>query len=359
MSPLYDQLNDGQVWLNNFFTLSGLLQGNDQQFVTDAYQALLGRRVDSGGLNTYTSLLLDGKSRVELLVEMRRSAEGKAHAAYVLGLDATTSLVELLAHQDKAFISCAFQTLLCRPVDANAFAGYGKELSNGVTCLHLLSEVRKSDEFKSRNAIALEIEQIAQPGQAVAAANNDADMRAGIDDNAIPALPTSAAQLLNFGDRQFIHGVHLLLLARIAHDDELENYLSRLKSGTTKVEITHAIGQSKERHARRIMLHQLNATLEDLQLQQQPFLGRAARLRREKLDRLVETQRIKMMEYQLAAMSLQVKRQLETLSKQTASADQNRLENKRVLRLNQLSPLARDIYFQIKTGLEEREENGA
>ena len=120
----------------------------------------------------------------------------------------------------------------------------------------------------------------------------------------------------------------------------------------------HAIGQSEERQARRKMLGQLDSAVEDLQLQRQTFFGRAARLRGEKLERLVETQRIKMMEYQLAAMSQQLKRRIETVSKQTANTDESRSENKRVLKLNQLSPLARDIYFQIKTGLEEHEENG-
>jgi hypothetical protein len=364
MSPFSKQLNEQyyrQPPLTNFFTLAELLQGNDQQFVSNAYQALLGRGADSGGLDTYTSLLLDGKSRAELLIELRRSAEGKAHAAYVVGLDAATSLVELLAHQNDAFVNCAFQTLLGRPVDANAFVGYGKELANGVARIYLLGEIRKSGEFSSRNAIALEIEQMAQhkQGAPLSLTNDDADVRTDIDDHNIPASPASAAQLLKLGGRQFIHGLHLILLARIANDEELENHLTRLKLGASKAEITQAISQSEERQARRAMLSQLDSVVEDLQLQQQPFLGHAARLRGEKLHRLVETQRINMMEYQLAAMSQRFKRQLEALSKQTVnSAEEGWPEKKRVLKLNQLSPLARDIYFQIKTGLEEHEEHG-
>jgi Domain of unknown function (DUF4214) len=364
MSPFSKQLNEQyyrQPPLSNFFTLAELLQGNDQQFVSNAYQALLGRGADSDGLNTYTSLLLGGKSRVELLVELRRSGEGKAHAACVAGLDAATSLVELLAHQNDAFVSCAFQTLLGRPVDANAFVGYGKELANGIARLYLLREIRKSGEFSSRNAIALEIEQVAQHPHGVppSLVNDDADVRIDIDDNSMPGPPASATQLLKLAGRQFIHGLHLLLLARIANDDELENHLSRIKSGTSKTEIVQAISQSEERRARRAMLSQLDSAVEDLQLQQQPFFGRAARLRSERLDRLVETQRINMMEYQLAAISQRFKHQLEALSKQTVnSAEESGSEKKRVLKLNQLSPFARDIYFQIKTGLEEHEEHG-
>jgi Domain of unknown function (DUF4214) len=141
LSKHQNEQNDCQTWRNKFFTLDELLLGSDEHFVSIAYQALLGRRADTSGLNTYTSLLLDGKSRVELLVELRRSGEGKAHAAYIAGLDAAMSLVELLAYQDAAFLSCAFQTLLCRPVDTDAFVGYGGQLRKGVARLGLLEEM--------------------------------------------------------------------------------------------------------------------------------------------------------------------------------------------------------------------------
>jgi hypothetical protein len=36
-----------------------------------------------------------------------------------------------------------------------------------------------------------------------------------------------------------------------------------------------------------------------------------------------------------------------------------RTEQKRIIKLNDLSPLARDIYFQLKNGLDERDQGDA
>ncbi len=361
MSPLFDQHKDRQDWLNKFVTLDQLLQGNDQQFVEGAYQALLGRGADIGGLDTYTSLLLDGKSRVELLIELRRSAEGKAHAAYVVGLDVATSLVELLAHQDDAFLSCTFQTLLARPIDASALKGYGGQLRKGVARLDLLAEIRLSSESKSKDSLAHEIARIAQGSEDAQRVKPEAGLDVNPDtvgDN-IPESPTSAAQLMQRGGAQFIHGVHQILFARAAHKFELHDYLTRLQSGVSRLDVVRAVIQSEERHARCAMLAQLDAAIKDLQLQQQPLLGRAARERGEKLDRLVEKQKLQMMQTQLAAMNQQMKRHIEILNKKTANSVTTYQGKKRVLKPEQLSPLARDIYFQLKSGLGASEEDGS
>lgn len=146
--------------LMNMLMLSELLQGDDEQFIRDAYHAILSRGADPGGLETYMSLLSSGKSRVEILHELRRSSEGIAHGAHIAGLDAAKSLVELLAHQNHAFVSCAYQTLLVRFVDAGALERYVSELSHGMTRLQVLREIRNSEECKSREALGHGIEHI-------------------------------------------------------------------------------------------------------------------------------------------------------------------------------------------------------
>jgi Domain of unknown function (DUF4214) len=355
--------NDRQTLQNKFFTLDELLLGNDEQFVSTAYQALLGRRVDIGGLNTYTSLLLDGKSRVELLVELRRSGEGKAHAADVAGLNAATSLVDLLALQDAAFLSCAFQTLLCRPVDADAFIGYGGQLRKGMARLDILEEIRNSDECKSKDAFVREIERIACNHESAqnSKPREDVDVHMDIASVNIPAVPASTDQLMSLAGAQFIHGLHQILLARTADDEELESYVNRMCSGASRSDVMRAITQSEERNSRRTMLRQLDFAIKNFQSQQQPLFGRAARSRCEKLDQLVTTRKLQMVEYQVTTMNHQFKRQLTMIEKllDTESAETLTAQSgkKRVVKIDQLSPFARDIYFQIKAGLEEREED--
>jgi len=361
MSPSSEQQNDDQTFRRKFFTLAELLQGNDQQFVSDAYLALLGRAADEGGLGSYTDLLLDGKSRVEVLVDLQRSAEGKANRVDVVGLAPATSLAELLAYDDAAFISCAFQTFLCRPVDGAAYIGYGGQLHRGMLRLDLLSEIRDSDEFKSKNALAHEIERISEGGQGaqIFAANDGAAERPGDEEEPILAPPVLVSELANLSDTQFVHSVYQILLARIADDGELEEYQARIRSGISRINIMRAIKQLDERQSRRTMLLDLNTAIEDSTLKRQQILGRAARSRCEKLDREIDKQKIKMMQKQLAETTLRLKDQIEKLKKDAVKFAASRSGKQRALEFNQLSPLAQGIYFQIKNGLEEREENAS
>jgi Domain of unknown function (DUF4214) len=361
MSPSSEQRNHHQTPLRRFFALAELLHGNDQQFVSDAYLALLGRTVDESGLGSYTDLLLDGKSRVEVLVELHRSAEGKANGVDIVGLAPATSLAELLAYDGVAFVSCAFQTFLCRPVDGAAYIGYGGQLRRGMLRLDLLREIRDSDEFKSKNALAHEIERISAGGQGqqIFAANGAVAVeRAGDVDEPVLAPPASVPELANLNDIQFIHSAYQILLARIAKDEELEDYLARIRSGVSRTNIMRAINKLEEWRSRETMLHELNVAIDDLKLKLQPIRGRPARARCERLDRLIDKQKIQIMQKQLAETTRRFKGQIETLEKEAVKAAGNYSGKKRVLKIDQLSPFAQDIYFQIKNGLDKREEEG-
>ena len=349
-----DHTND-QATLTKFYTLDELLQGNDEQFVRGAYQALLGRNVDDEGLSNYTSLLLDDKSRVELLVEIRNSDEGKARAAHVVGLAAAKTLVELLAHQDHAFISCAYQTLLGRPVDEGAFTGYGGQLKNGASRLQLLNEIRNSGEFKSRERIVNEIERIGKQGinrdTRLPEDNKTLDMG-----NEIPSVfPESALQLMELGNVPFIHSVYQVFLGRAADEEGLRNYLSQLQSATPRAEVIRAVSQSEERHPRLVFLRQLDGAIHDFMRQNQTIGGRAAQRRCAELDAMVEKQKINQIQTQLAAMSAQVKQQLAIFEKRAAIAGERLQGKKRIRELGQLSPLAQHIYAQLSVGLDEHE----
>ncbi len=360
MSPSSELQNDHQTPRRKLFTLAELLHGNDQQFVSDAYLALLGRTADEGGLSSYTDLLLDGKSRVEVLVYLHRSAEGKANRVDIVGLAPTALLTELLAYDDATFMSCAFQTLLCRPVDGAAYIGYGGQLRRGMLRLDLLREMRDSDEFQSKNALAHEIRRVSEGGQGaqIFTANGTVAGLSGKADETILAPPASASGLANLNDVQFIHSAYQILLARIAEDDELADYHARIRSGISRINIMRAINQLEETRFRRVMLRELNTAIEDSTLKLQPLLGRAARSRCEELDRQIDKQKIMMLQKQLTETTHRFKGQIEALKIATVQAARSRSGKKRVLEINQLSPLAQDIYFQIKDGLEKRGEEG-
>ena len=358
MSHLSEQQRDHpnhQVALTKFYAVDELLQGNDEQFVRGAYQALLGRNVDDNGLANYTSMLLDGKSRVELLIEIRNSDEGKARSVYVLGLAAANTLVELLAHQDLAFISCAYQTLLGRPVDEGAFRGYGGQLKNGASRLHLLNEIRNSGEFKSRERIVNEIERLGEPGANTKTPLAGGNKTSDIENDPPSAFPESAAQLMTLEDVPFIHSVYQVFLGRVADEEGLKNYLVRLQSAAPRAEVIRAVSHSKERSPRLDFFRQLDGAIQDLMRQDQIIGGRAAQLRCAELDAMVEKQKINQMQIQLAAMSAQVKQQLAVIENRAVTAIERLQGKKRVRELGQLSPLAQQIYAQLSVRLDERE----
>ena len=360
--------------LMNTLMLSELLQGDDEQFVRHAYHAILGRGADPGGLETYMSLLSSGKSRVEVLNELLRSSEGIAHGAHIAGLDAAKSLVELLAHENHAFVSCAYQTLLVRFVDAGALDQYVLELSRGMARLQILREIRSSEECKSREALGHEMDLIAQrqkPAPLSAAGKRDDD---DADPDSIAQLPSSLAQLVARNDRQFIHGLYQLLLGRAADAGGLENYLSRLSalasegvdSATSREEILRGISLSGERKSRQSMFAEFDFAINDFLQEDRPLLGWMAARRRQKRDQLVNEQRLVAMGNQIVLMRQNFQRQLEQMKEQLKTGAgvhfgnvmQQLVERKPALKLSQLSPRARDIYFQLKNGRDERKQGG-
>jgi hypothetical protein len=347
-----------------FFTLGEVLQGDDRQFVGNAYWAMFGRAVDDTGLKIYTAMLAGGNSRIEVLIELRNSAEGQVHRANLDGLDGAKTLAELLSHQDHAFVSCAYQTLLSRPIDAGALARYATELSNGMDRLQVLNEIVGSNEFKSRNAIALEIERIGVAGKPPALVASYADVTSnGGEGERMAGLPDSAAELLARGNRDFIRGLNQILLAREPDAEGLENYLTCLESGLPRHDVIYGISHSVEREARRSMLRQIESAINDVELQKSPLLGIGARMRRQALEQSVAVQKFRILENQLFSMSQSQKAQLarveSLLGRQVETSRAIQMKNVSPLKLNQLSPLAQDIYFQLKNGLDQRKERGA
>ncbi|MBL8254208.1 MAG: methyltransferase domain-containing protein [Candidatus Competibacter sp.] len=68
------------------YTLGELLRFHDDAFVANAYQAILLRPADPGGLEHYLDLLRRGESKVGILGRLRYSPEGRQHGVKIKGL---------------------------------------------------------------------------------------------------------------------------------------------------------------------------------------------------------------------------------------------------------------------------------
>lgn len=141
--------------------LARLLRVGDDDFVRDAYRALLGRDPDPKGSREYAGQLLAGAPRLQLLaslarsVEARESGPGRALATLVLARalrsEATPdSLHALLALDDEEFVIGAYRAVLGRDPDANGGAYYVNVVRGGDPKVDVLATLRQSDEGARR-----------------------------------------------------------------------------------------------------------------------------------------------------------------------------------------------------------------
>lgn len=68
-------------------SLEELLGWSDADFVRCAYVTMLGRQPEDGGEGYYLDRIRRGHSKLQVLWELRRSPEGKAHDPGISGLD--------------------------------------------------------------------------------------------------------------------------------------------------------------------------------------------------------------------------------------------------------------------------------
>jgi FMN phosphatase YigB (HAD superfamily) len=68
-------------------TLIDLISFEDQEFIYSAYLALLGRTPDPDGFGYYLARLRAGASKIEILAQIRLSAEGQKYPVNISGLD--------------------------------------------------------------------------------------------------------------------------------------------------------------------------------------------------------------------------------------------------------------------------------
>jgi hypothetical protein len=146
-----------------------LLALEGEQFVREAYLAILGREADPAGLSYYGRRVAAGEPKEQILVDLRCDPEGQARATPVAGLDElvasaqaiaaagpltvkAASASELLTLHGREFVQSAYLTLFDRPADPEGLVRYLEVLRSGFSRSFVLAAFADSPEGKERAA---------------------------------------------------------------------------------------------------------------------------------------------------------------------------------------------------------------
>ncbi len=195
------------------YALSELLGGPDPEFVTSAYQALLGREPDEEGSKTYLAHLEQcSLSRIDVLRALRFSEEGQVLKVAVTGLLPLASEVSpVLADQEITF----------------------------------------PDQQQDLNLLPI-------------LGNGPAEPSLPVDDNSVEGLITAnnpsyeLGELLGFPDKLFVRNAYRAILRREPDVGGLKTYLGRLRQGSlSKIDILGSLRFSREGRQARVSIHGL------------------------------------------------------------------------------------------------------
>ena len=82
-------MNDNQTMVSKAVTVAVLLELYDAEFVKAAYEAILGRMVDPGGLDNYVAQLRAGTPKAQIIAELAQSPEASLRSIELPGLRET------------------------------------------------------------------------------------------------------------------------------------------------------------------------------------------------------------------------------------------------------------------------------
>jgi hypothetical protein len=148
-------------------TLSELLEPEGAEFVDRAFRGILGRRPDPEAEKAYLRQLEAGVSKRQVIVEIRRSDEGRKRGVSISGFEdlaymlvqPASTIEELLSQNGIAFLSCAYQTILGRMPDSKGFQFYASRLRSGLSKYEVIAELKCSAEGKGRDSSCVGLDQ--------------------------------------------------------------------------------------------------------------------------------------------------------------------------------------------------------
>lgn len=272
--------------------LAELMACEDEAFVTRAYWVLLSREPDPGGLVNYLNRLRAGASKEQILLELSASAEGKAkvppgaesvaivrdakartppstHAA--LGsLWSASSWNELVANHGRAFLNCAYQTLLGRAVDSDGLMYYEARLRAGASKVHVLYALRHSTEYRTRARLLRDLRRtLPQASRSERASAQTA--RSHYTD----ALTPTIDDVLAYDDENLVSYLCSLALGAGGEESQAQrDALARLRGGASPREVLRTVERSVTGRIRRRLLRRLDREIIKYFLARIPLLGR-------------------------------------------------------------------------------------
>ncbi|MBC9177033.1 DUF4214 domain-containing protein [Pseudoroseomonas ludipueritiae] len=121
--------------------LSGHAGLNDDQFVQDLYQAVLGRAGEADGIAFHRQAMMDGASRAQILANFADSPEAQEHWS-----DATSSGI-FVPGQHAGLIRAAYAAAFGREAEASGLTWHGQAMAGGLTIAQFGDAVTSSEEF--------------------------------------------------------------------------------------------------------------------------------------------------------------------------------------------------------------------
>ena len=112
MTEIKENISKGK----KHYTLSDFTKYHDVEFITNIYKIILGREVDKAGMDTFLRLLHSGEmSKIEILISIHLSKEGKEHNIQISGLKSRTFLFILYRKPIIGYIAKTIVTLFTIP----------------------------------------------------------------------------------------------------------------------------------------------------------------------------------------------------------------------------------------------------
>ena len=287
-------------------SVAELLSREDEDFVRCAYLTFFRRPPDPAGLGNYLGRLRAGESKLQIARELRLSPEGitrpillpdlgllfdpldvheRLHAVTAVGsADAglVSTLEQLLALPDRAFVIACYWILLRRAEDLGGVETYLQLLRSGTSKIRLFEVLRSCDEGQAVEAVlkqwqdAVEAKSSERASEqsthslALTGSPKSSSIRTGLAAScAVPAIK----ELLSESDKTFVTTIYRVLLARAPKPEEALRQGTMLGDHIPRHQILVEVWHSEEGRKLRALLQEINRVIKKYQSAKLPLVG--------------------------------------------------------------------------------------
>jgi glycosyltransferase involved in cell wall biosynthesis len=193
---------------------------------------------------------------------------------------AASTLDELMSWNDEDFIHSAYYTVLKRAPDAEGLSFYHARLQAGVSKIQVLAEIVDSPEGAGK---AVDMPGLREIATLHKLSRVPLFGRLLVGSFFRPLINSKWSQnrstsdfngLLKFDDRRFVQSVYRMVLQRTPDPKGLDFYLSRLRSGVSKIQVLAEVMDSQEAVSKAAAVLGWRAVVKLHKLSQLPLIGR-------------------------------------------------------------------------------------